>query len=371
MFISLNRVRAYGGMRDAACDAVRAGLRDAPRAGSRNAPRAGFRDALRTGSRDAPRAGSRARRVAFIGVFALACAAACDRGDAADRTPAPSNPARPTAPIVVTDDAGRTVTLDRPATRIISLVPAQTDVLLSLGVGDRLIARTAFDTQPELAALPSTGNALTPNIEWVAARRPDLVVSWADAQSRSVVARLSELGIATYASAVETLADIEASVLRIGALTGRADAADSIVAAMRAERGAIERAVAGQPRPRVLYIIGLDPPMAAGPGTFVHEAVDIAGGANVFDDAGSRWPLVSMEEVVQRDPEVVVLGIAKTRAAADSVIDRLAGQPGWRELSAFRTGRVHWVDPNIFNRPSPSIVQAMRTLAGLFHPAAQ
>ncbi|MGH7443443.1 MAG: ABC transporter substrate-binding protein [Longimicrobiales bacterium] len=295
--------------------------------------------------------------------LALVCLIACDAGDAGrDATPS----ARP--PIVVTDDAGRAVALDSPAARIISLVPAQTDVLLALGARDRLIARTAFDTQPELAALPSTGNALTPNIEWIAAQQPDLVVSWADAQSRSVVARLSELGIATYASAVETLADIEASVQRLGTLTGRTQAADSIVRAMRAERAAIERAVARRPRPRVFYIIGLDPTMAAGPGTFVHEALQVAGGENVFADASSRWPLVSMEEVVQRDPEVIVLGIAATDAAADSLIARLRTQPGWRELSAFRTARVHRVDPSVFNRPAPSVTQAMRTLADLFHP---
>ncbi len=299
-------------------------------------------------------------------LIALVCCAAvlaaCDT-----EPPRPASQAEPGA-IVVTDDAGSAVRLAAPAERIISLVPAQTDILLALGVGRRLVARTAFDTQPELAALPSTGNALTPNVEWIAAQRPDLVISWADAQSRSIVTRLNELGVSTYASAVETIGDIERSVQRLGALTGRAAAADSIVAAMRAGRDTVARRVAGRPRPSVLYVIGLAPLMVAGSGTFVHEAVVTAGGANLFADATARWPLVSMEEVVRRDPQVIVLGIGRTQAQADSVVARLRGEPGWRELSALRTGRIHWADPYLFNRPSPSIIPATRLLADAFHP---
>lgn len=305
------------------------------------------------------------RTAALLPVLLLAVMATgtCDRGqDESARTPA--------AAIRVTDDAGRIVALDVPAQRIISLVPAQTDILLELGAGSRLIARTDFDTQPELRSLPSTGNALTPNIEWIAAQQPDLVISWADAQSRSVVSRLGDLGIATYASAVESIADVERSIERLGVLTGRAAAADSVVDAMRAGRTAVERAVAGRRRPGVFYVIGLEPTMAAGPGTFVDEAIDIAGGRNVFSDAHGRWPLVSMEEVVRRDPDVIVLGVGRTAEEADSLIARLREMPGWRELAAVRHGRVHWADPHLFNRPAPSIIQATRRLAAMFFPDA-
>ena len=288
-------------------------------------------------------------------------ASSCD--DAASRTRTPES----AAPIEVVDDAGRTVRLDAPAQRILSLVPAQTGILLDLGAGDRLIARTAFDVQPELAHLPSIGNALTPNLEWIAAQQPDLVISWADAQSRSVVARLSQLGIGAYASSVETIDDIERSVLRLGTLTGRTSAADSIVARMRAGLDSIRAQVAELERQDVFYVIGIEPTMAAGPNTFVDEAIAIAGGRNIFADAPGRWPLVSMEEIMSRDPDVIVLATAATSAAADSLRARLQTEPGWRDLRAVRAGRVFWADPYFFNRPAPTIAQGARALAGMLH----
>jgi ABC-type Fe3+-hydroxamate transport system substrate-binding protein len=297
-------------------------------------------------------------------LIAVALCAAC-------RDAAPRAPASQPAPIEVADDAGRTVRLNAPAERILSLVPAQTGILLELGVRERLIARTAFDVQPELAGLPSIGNALTPNLEWIAARQPDLVISWADAQSRSVVARLAQLGIAAYASSVESIDDIERSVQRLGALTGRTHAADSIVARMRARLDSVRGDVARYQRRGVLYVIGIDPTMAAGPHTFVDEAITIAGGDNVFADAAGRWPLVSMEEIVRRDPDVIVLATTPDRAAADALIARLRTDPGWRDLRAVQNGRVYWADPALFNRPAPSVADAARALALMLHGSGE
>lgn len=280
--------------------------------------------------------------------------AACDAPAADDVAP---------SAIVVVDDAGDTVRLASPAQRVVSMVPAQTEILLSLGAGERLIARTDFDTQPELADLPSTGNGLTPNVEWIASQQPDLVISWADAQSRSVVARLSSLGIPAYASAVETLDDIIHSIERLGALTGTDEAADSIVRSIRTGMDSVEHSVAGKPRPDVMYVIGLDPLMVAGPGTFVHEAITTAGGDNIFGDAGQRWPVVSIEEVIRRDPAVIVFGLGRTAADADEVMEQVREQPGWRELSAVRAGRMYWADPYEFNRPSPGIARATARMA--------
>lgn len=313
------------------------------------------RAGVRTGThRNGAAAALRAPHV-LLGL-ALPFAAACDAPVARDVAP---------SAIVVVDDAGDTLRLDAPATRIVSIVPAQTEILLALGTGDRIIARTDFDTQPELAHLPSTGNGLTPNVEWLAAQRPDLVISWADAQSRSVVARLSALGIPAYASSVETISDIVRSIERLGALTGRAAAADSIVRGIRDTLAAVERDVARRTRPRVMYAIGVDPLMVAGPGTFVHEALTIAGGDNIFGDTRAGWPVVSIEEVIRRDPDVIVVGLGRTRAEADSLIARLSDTPGWRELRAVREARIHWADPYRFNRPSPDIGGNARRLAAM------
>lgn len=275
--------------------------------------------------------------------------------------------ARAEATIEVVDDAGHAVRLAAPADRILSLIPARTDVLLALGAEDRLIARTRYDEDPRIAHLPSLGDALTPSVEWITARQPDLVIAWPDAQSRSVVQRLVELGIPVYASRVETLDDTKRAIGHIGELLMLEARADSVLRAIQLEHDRVRAAVAGRTRPDVLYLIGLDPVMAAGPGNFVDELIAIAGGRNVVDDTRAIWPQVSLEEVVRRDPAVIVVASAGAR---DDVVERLTARAGWREVTAVRTGRVYRVDPSLFNRPGPSIGRAASALARALHPGA-
>jgi iron complex transport system substrate-binding protein len=264
--------------------------------------------------------------------------------------------------IAVVDDAGHTVRLEAPARRILSLIPARTDALLALRAGDRLIARTTWDTATSLAHLPSLGDALTPSVEWIAARSPDLVVAWPDAGSRTAVARLRALGLPVYASRVETLADVRRALTDLGTLTGLEERAAAELHAMDATLDSVRTSVAGRERPRVLYLVGVDPPVAAGPGTLVHELIDAAGGTNVMADATSPWPSVSLEALFGRDPDVVIVAVGGTSAPA------LAEQPGWRGLDAVRAGRVHVIDPYEFNRPGPSAGHLAHELAALLHP---
>ncbi|HEX6940071.1 MAG TPA: helical backbone metal receptor [Longimicrobiales bacterium] len=269
---------------------------------------------------------------------------------------------------VVVDDAGREVRVAAPPTRIISLIPAVTETIVALGVADRLVARTAFDTEPALAHLPSTEQALLPNIEWLARFRPELVVAWADGQARSSVARLAALGVPVYGAAIETLADVDATIRRMGRLLGVERRADSLAAAVRGELDAVRRAVAGRERPTVFYVVARDPALTAGPGTFIHEVIEAAGGRNVFGDAPAGWPQVGLEEVVRRQPDVLIVPLGEWNDTA--TLDRLRTAPGWRELRAVREGRVYAVDAETFNRPGPRIGMVARRLARLLHPEA-
>jgi iron complex transport system substrate-binding protein len=268
------------------------------------------------------------------------------------------------AAIRVVDDAGRPVVLAAPARRVISLIPAQTEVILRLAGPAVLVARTRWDTDPALAALPSVGNALTPSVEWLTARRPDLVIAWPDAQSRDVVSRLEDVGVPVYASRVESVADVRTMIRRLGVLLDRTAAADSLDAAITAELEYVRRLVAGRPQRSVLYLLNADPPMAAGPGTYVDELIRLAGGRNVFADLRQLWPQVALEEIIARQPDVI---IRPSERALDDPVAGLAGRPGWRDLKAVRTGRVHAVDPDLYNRPGPRVGAAARGLALRIH----
>jgi len=269
--------------------------------------------------------------------------------------------------IVVVDDAGRTVALERPATRVISLIPALTDMIIEFGAADRLIARTDYDAHPSLAHLPSAGGGLTPSMEWLVTLRPDLVLAWPDQASRAVVERLESLGVPAYTARPETIADVWRSLDAVGRLLGMTAEAAATQALMQAALDSVNVATAGRPRPGVLYLVGWDPPRTVSRGTFIHELIEAANGDNLFGDIETGWPEISLEAIVRRDPDVVIIAQGEVAGAATQRLSRL---PGWRDLSAVRTGRVHEVDPDVFNRPGPALARAARILAALLHPDA-
>jgi len=264
----------------------------------------------------------------------------------------------------VIDHSQRPVALPAPAHRIVSLMPAVTDMLLALGSEQRLVARTDFDTDPGLRPLPSTGNALNPSLEWIAALQPDLVIAWPDQPSRAVVSRLSTMGIPVYAARTESIADVLKTARDLGTLLDVPHTADSIVQGIESELGAIEAAVANRPRVSVAYVLSLGPPMVAGPATFIGELINVAGGVNAFADLETLWPQVSLEEMLRREPVALVIG----RERAGDPIPRMKELNGWRELAAVKNNRVLAVDVDLFNRPGPGIPRAARVLAEFLHP---
>lgn len=271
----------------------------------------------------------------------------------------------PPADGAIVDDLGRTVTVDSPPSRIVALVPSITDLILALGEDDRLVARTRYDTDPRLAALPAVGGGLDPNIEAIIALRPDLVVVWPGAD-QPLIGQLDAAGIAVYGAGSQSLEDQERHTRQIARLLGIEARADSLLAHLDSSFAALAAALAGVPVVSALYVAWHDPPMTTGPGTFVDSIMSVAGGRNIFDDATSDWPQVNMEEIVSRDPDVLILPVPVT--GDSGAIAWVHQTPGWRDLRAVRTGRVLLVDSELFSRPGPRIIDAANQLAELLHP---
>jgi iron complex transport system substrate-binding protein len=286
--------------------------------------------------------------------FMLACAVGASCTDTRKNEP---------AAILVTDDAGREVRLQVPARRVVSLVPAATEVLLALGAADRIVARSDYDSDPRVAHLPSVGGGLTPSIEWIAAAKPDLVIAWPDDRARSVLSRLANVGIPIYAARIDGIEDTDRTTRNVGKLVGEPLRADSINAAARDTVRAVQQRVAGLPRTNVLYLIELDPPMSARPGTFIDEIINIAGGRNIFPEAKSGAQQVSLEEIMRRNPDHILVSVF-----GFSGDEPLSQRPGWRDVNAVRQGRVTVLDANVFNRPGPGISANASALARILHP---
>jgi iron complex transport system substrate-binding protein len=294
------------------------------------------------------------RAIAFI-MAAGVLIAGCER----------DQPSNDSADIVVQDDAGRSVALSQPASRIVSLMPTVTDLVIAMGHADRLIARTDYDNDPRIARLPSIGGGLTPSVEWLAAQKPDLVVAWPDNATRSVVSRIEAVGIRVYAARTETIADAVRTIRNVGVLLNATRAADSLARSITTSLDSVRRAAAARVRVRVAYVLAVQPLTIAGPATFIDELIRIAGGENVFADVRQPFPEVNLEELIRRDPDVIVLA-RETTSDAEELLIRL---PGWRELHAVKNGAVHRVSPDYFNRSGPLMPRAARELAQFFAAA--
>ncbi|MCE2397421.1 MAG: ABC transporter substrate-binding protein [Gemmatimonadetes bacterium] len=274
----------------------------------------------------------------------------------------------------IIDDAGRVHAPTPPRTRVVSLIPAVTETLIAMGAADRLVARTRYDEAPDLAHLPSVGGGLDPSLEYLAELSPELVVAWASGAGRATLGdALDEFGVAWYGAAVQTIADFERHAAQLGLLVGLDQAADSIVGAVRDGLRAVRESWAGRTPIRVAYVVQAEPFMTVGPGTFLDSVMAVAGAENVFRDLPDGWPLVTMEEVVLRDPEYVVLPSVVSGTpdvppgGVDPGVARLSDRPAWRAVRAVREGRVLSVDGSLFGRPGPRMGEAARYLSERLH----
>ncbi len=270
------------------------------------------------------------------------------------------NPNPPT--LSVTDDFGYTVALAAPARRVFSVIPSLTESVAALDP-DVLVARTRFDRAPELAHLPSLGGTIQPNLEALAGLQPDLVITWSGSAQGTIGERVGALGISVYRANVRTIADVRSHLRRLGTLLGREARAAALVDSLDVALERVADTVRGRERVDVYYSVWHDPPQTTGPGTFIDQMIEHAGGRNVFGDAARSWPRVSVEAILRRDPDALVIA----RHASDAPAAPWIEGPGWRDLRAVRNGRYLVVDGDLFNRPGPRVAEAARRMADFLH----
>jgi ABC-type Fe3+-hydroxamate transport system substrate-binding protein len=262
-----------------------------------------------------------------------------------------------------TDDFGDTIAMAAPPARIVSLNPATTELLYAIGAGGRMVGRTAYDLWPDAArALPDLGPGLRPNVEAVLAARPQLVVLYASDDNRDAARRLRAAGVATAAYRVDRIADFARVARALGVLTGDTAAARATIDSVRATLDGVRSATAARPHPSVFWPLYDQPLLAVGGGSYLDELITIAGGRNLYGFMSAPSPQITIEDLVQRDPDVVLVPPA-SRA-------RYLADPRWRALRAVREGRVLVIDTTIVLRPGPRLGEAARSLAALLHPDA-
>jgi iron complex transport system substrate-binding protein len=267
--------------------------------------------------------------------------------------------------ITVVDDVGDTVRLSAPAKRVISLIPSATETIIALGATDRIVGRTRYDVAHEVDSVPSVGGGLDPSVEAIVALHPDVVIGWTDDKRRVIRTRLAALHVPVFSLRTQDTSDVFRGIRNLGALLGRDSAATVLAASIRATLDDVRRAVADRPQRNVMFVIYPDPPMTAGPGTFIDQLISVAGGRSVFSDLREPWPTLSMEEVVRRQPDLLIIPQGEFKANA---IEQFRSRHGWRDLIAVRAGAIATVSANLTQRPGANIGEAARALQAAIHP---
>ena len=255
------------------------------------------------------------------------------------------------------------------ARRVISIIPATTEMLFAMGAGDRVIAIGNYDTYPpEAQKLPKVGALIDPNVEQILQMRPDLVVIYGT--QTELKRRLDRANIAYYSYVHKGLSDIAQTIRSLGMRVGADAGANALASRIEQQLADIRRRVASQPRPKTLLVFGREPGSlrnidASGGDGFLHDMLDAAGGADVLGDIHRQSVTMSTEMVLARAPDVII----ELRYSKDDVNN--ADMSAWNRLSAVpavKNRRVILLTGEEFVVPGPRVAAATRRLAAALHP---
>ncbi len=271
------------------------------------------------------------------------------------------------APRTFVDDLGRKVYFAKAPVRIVSLAPSITEILFAIGSREQVVGVTEFCDYPvEAKQKPKVGYS-RPNLESILALQPDLVMAPRAFLRADLLAKLEQLKVPTFIVDPQSFEEIPIRIQTIGRILDRAASADTVAMAMRERIAGVRSKTESLARARVLYVLNSQPLITVGPGSFIHQAIGLAGGSNVAAHATVPYPHLNMESVLKEDPEIIVFPIGKAEGIPSG--EQQLWQR-WTSLSAIKQGRVHHIPSDLLNRPGPRIVEGLERLARIIHPEA-
>lgn len=254
------------------------------------------------------------------------------------------------AAISVVDDAKQTVTLQKPALRVISMAPHITEQLFALGAGEQVVGVISHSDYPAAAKrIPEIGDAMQIDIERVVALRPDLLVVWQTGTPARQIEQLRKLGIPIFMSEPQKLRDIASGMLRLGQLVGKPQVAQQVVAELRQRQDALEQQYAKRPKVSVFYQVWEKPLHTLNGKHIISDIIHLCGGENIFADLAVIAPSVSVEAVLQADPEVIFGGEQSDK-----------GNNSWRKyanLTAVKRGNLFSLNADLLTRAGPRMIE--------------
>ena len=266
----------------------------------------------------------------------------------------------------VTDQVGRTLVVPENPTRVIALAPSITEIIYDLGQEKRLVGVTQFSTYPDGAKkLPRVGSYVRLDIEKIVSLKPDLCIAIKDGNPKHIVDKIVDLNIPVYVIDPRNLLQIMDTIIRLGSLLDAENAAAVLVADMEKRIGQVQTlAKKARYKPRVFFQIDAEPLFSAGDNTFIHELIELAGGINTA--AGEDpYPRYSWEDILVLQPEIVLISSMAGGLDPENLI---RSWKKWKQLSAVDNDQVFVVEADLFDRPTPRLVDGLEAIAAIIHP---
>ncbi len=275
-------------------------------------------------------------------------------------------------PLLVIDDFGRNVTIPKFPERIVSLAPSATEILFAIGAGDRVVGVTEYCDHPsevlelvDMGMINIVGGYQNPNIEMIISLQPDLVVSATMLQS-GVILNLEKKGLVVIGLNPRNIDQILSNIELIGLASGQVEIAERLVYSLGKRTEYINSRVGeASHEARVYYELWFDPLMTSGHGTWIDEIIRLGGGVNIFHDTQNPYPTINPEEVIYRNPELIIVPL---QYMGTTSIEAFRDRPGWSSIDAIKKERIFEVDEDLVLRPGPRIIDGLEQVASLIHP---
>jgi iron complex transport system substrate-binding protein len=260
------------------------------------------------------------------------------------------------------DDLGRLVAINGTPQRIVSLSPSNTEILFALGLGDKVVGVTDYcDYPPEALEKEKVGGYADPDIEKIVALNPDLILV-AYGTPMDVINSMVELGLTVFGIKTTDLDDLLNDIKRIGEITDKELKAQALTSEMAVRIQVVTNQTEElEQRPRVFYIVWHDPLWTAGSETFINELIEKGGGVNICGNI-TGYPTISIEEVVARNPEVIIT------SSWPGVYEWAMNETALNTTDARQYNRVFVCDDNLVQRPGPRLVEGLEWFAYFIHP---
>ncbi len=265
------------------------------------------------------------------------------------------------------DSMGKEIILDRKPQRIISLAPANTEILFALGLDEEIVGITDYCNYPpeKVVKIEKIGGFSTPNIEKIISLNPDIVFGTSGVQKQAVQ-RLEDLGVKVYVLEAETMENLLAEIEKVGRLTGKSQEAKNLIESLEKRIEVIKTKVANlsdEQKPKVFLEIWYDPIWIAPDRTLIYQVIELAGGRHAITIKGdwNQVTTVDPESVVEANPDVILLSF-------EGSPELIYNLPGWSNVSAVKNKQVFQINGDIISRTGPRIVDALEQIAKILHP---